>query len=254
MRLLPRARAPAPPTPARLGRALGGRLPAPGARIGLLGGSFNPAHAGHRHIALEALKRLGLDEVWLLVSPQNPLKPASGMAPLETRLQSARRVATHPRIRATALETVLGTRVTAETLAALRQRFPRVRFVWLMGADNLAQIARWGRWQEIFHSLPIAVFDRPAYSVRASVAKAARRFARARLPERRARCLGRGPLPRWVFLHGRLNPLSATALRLTAERVDPSTGPRGSAQANAATAIPEGSGSRHKEETQSHRH
>jgi len=225
LRRIPRARAPRPATPARLGQALGGHLPAPGARIGLLGGSYNPAHAGHRQIALEALKRLGLDEVWLLVSPQNPLKPASGMAPLEVRLRSARRVAAHPRVRATALEEVLGTRVTAETLAALSRSFPRVRFVWLMGADNLVQIARWGRWQEIFHSLPIAVFDRPAYSVRASVAKAARRFARARLPERRARCLGLGPLPQWVFLHGRLNPLSATALRLTAERSEQSAVP-----------------------------
>ncbi|MGM0562298.1 MAG: nicotinate-nucleotide adenylyltransferase [Pseudomonadota bacterium] len=201
------------PTPATLGQALGGPLPKPGRRIGLLGGSFNPAHQGHRHIALEACKHLKLDEVWLLVSPQNPLKEAAGMAGLEARLASARQIAQHPRLRVTTLETALGTRVTADTLKALRCCFPGIDFVWLMGADNLAQVHRWGRWTEIFNTLPVAVLDRPSYSLSVLYAKAAQRFASARVAERRAATLPGRSAPAWTFLHIRLNPLSATALR-----------------------------------------
>jgi len=211
-------RLPPRPTPAALGRALGGRLPPPGARIGLLGGSFNPGHEGHAHVAAEALRRLGLDEVWLLVSPQNPLKRADGMAPLSERLASARRLARHPRVRATALETLLGTRVTADTLAQLRACFPRVRFVWLMGADNLRQIHRWGRWTEIFHRVAVAVFDRPTYSLGALSAKAAQRFASRRLRASRGARLVRRRPPVWVFLRIRLVAQSATALRARARR------------------------------------
>lgn len=200
-------------TPAALGRALGGHLPARKQRIGLLGGSFNPAHEGHRHIALEGLKRLQLDEVWWLVSPQNPLKERSGMASLEDRLARARRVARHPRLRVTALEDVLGTCATAETLKTLQQHFPGVNFVWLMGADNLAQVHRWQRWTEIFRTLPVAVLDRPSYSLCVLYAKAAQRFTKARIPERRAATLAGRSAPAWTFLHIRLNPLSATALR-----------------------------------------
>ena len=202
------------PSIATLARALGGRLPQPGQAIGLLGGSFNPAHQGHLEITETALKRLRLDEVWWLVSPQNPLKPTEGMASQFERLASARRiVGAHTAVRVTPLESALGTRYTAETLAVLNQRFPRVRFVWLMGADNLIQIDRWQDWQEIFHRAAVAVLDRPTYSRGALASKAARRFARARIPERNAKALVRQELPAWIFLHGPLNSLSATALR-----------------------------------------
>ncbi len=209
----PEPQAPAIATPARLARALGGRLPAPGRSIGLLGGSFNPAHDGHRHISLEALKHLGLDEVWWLVSPQNPLKPQAGMAPLDERLRAAETAANHRHIRATDIERLLGTVYTAQTLRHLTALFPRVRFVWIMGADNLAQIDRWADWQEIFHLAPVAVFDRPTYSLRALAAKAARRFSRQRLSGLETFGLAARKPPAWAFLHIRLNPLSATALR-----------------------------------------
>ena len=182
-------------------------------RVGLLGGSFNPAHQGHVEISREALKRLRLDEVWWLVSPQNPLKPTAGMAPLATRLGEASRLAGDRRIRVTAIEAELGTRFTADTLAALRRRFPRTRFVWLMGADNLAGISRWERWPQIFHSMPIAVFARPSYSLRALAAMAARRFGSRRLPASAAGRLAEREPPAWAFLTGRLNPVSATAIR-----------------------------------------
>lgn len=188
-----------------------------GRRIGLLGGSFNPAHEGHREISLQALARLGLDEVWWLVSPQNPLKPVAGMAPFARRLAEARAIARHPRIRVTDLEARLGTRHTAATLRRLTRRFPGHRFVWLMGADNLVQIDRWRAWQQIFHLVPVAVWARPSYCFRALAAKAARRFAGARLQENAGRLLPATDPPAWVFVHGRLNPLSATAIRTAPE-------------------------------------
>jgi len=181
--------------------------------IGLLGGSFNPAHAGHRHISEMALKRLGLDEVWWLVSPQNPLKPAAGMAPFAERLAGARAVARHPRIRVTGVEAELGTTYTAETLRRLARRFPRDRFIWLMGADNLAQIHQWKDWQQIFNTVAVAVFDRPSYCLRALASPAAHRFSRNRVPESASGALCRRRPPAWVFLVGPLNPLSATATR-----------------------------------------
>ncbi|MEW5728425.1 MAG: nicotinate-nucleotide adenylyltransferase [Pseudomonadota bacterium] len=181
-------------------------------KVGLLGGSFNPAHAGHRHVAETALKRLGLDEVWVLVSPQNPLKPVAGMASLAERAQSARRaMAGHPRIRVTTIEADLGTRYTADTIAVLRTRFPAIRFVWLMGADNLAQIAKWDRWMRIFRSVPVAILARSPYSQRALAARAARRLARFRTVQT-AGLADRTPVA-WVFLHTRLHPASATAIR-----------------------------------------
>jgi nicotinate-nucleotide adenylyltransferase len=182
-------------------------------RVGILGGSFNPAHEGHRTISLAALQRLGLDEVWWLVSPQNPLKPVAGMAPFAERFTGAAAVARHPRIRVSDLEPKLGTSYTADTIAKLVRRFPYHAFVWLMGADNLAQIDRWKDWQQIFHAVPVAVFARPSYSLKALAAKAARRFARARLPEAAARSLATAEPPAWVFLHGPLSPVSATAIR-----------------------------------------
>ncbi len=201
-------------TPARLAAALDGYLPGPGAWVGLLGGSFNPAHDGHFQISREAIKRLGLDQVWWLVSPQNPLKATQGMARLEERLASARMVsAADSRIRPSILETTLGTRYTVDTLVALKQRFPRVSFVWLMGADNLVQISSWQNWTLIFNSLAIAVCDRPTYSLKANASVAARRFARCRVRERAARSLATRTLPAWVFLHVPLHGASATAIR-----------------------------------------
>ncbi len=186
----------------------------PKRRVGLFGGSFNPAHEGHAHVAREALKRLALDEVWLLVSPQNPLKPQNGMAPLAARMASAAGVcAGDPRLRVVALEDWLGTRFTADTLAACRRRFRRTRFVWIMGADNLAQIDRWERWQSIFHKMVIAVFARPAYSTKALAGKAARAFSTARVGPRRVRRLATQAPPAWTYFHVRLNPASATRLR-----------------------------------------
>jgi nicotinate-nucleotide adenylyltransferase len=183
-------------------------------RIGLLGGSFNPAHGGHLHVTSTALTRLALDEVWWLVSPQNPLKPVAGMAPLAERMESARRLARgHPRITVSDLESRLGQRYTANTLAELRRRFPRLRFVWLMGGDNLVQIRYWQRWTEIFDTVPIAVFDRPSYSLRALASLAAKRFARYRVPPSAARLLAEMPPPAWVFFHTRLDSRSASAIR-----------------------------------------
>ena len=182
-------------------------------KVGLLGGSFNPAHEGHRDISLAALAYLGLDEVWWLVAPQNPLKPAAGMAPFAARLAEAKNVARHPRIMVTDIEARLGTRFTADTLRRLQHQFRAYRFVWLMGADNLAQIGDWKDWQQIFHLLPIAVFDRPAYTYRALAAKAARRFASFRQREQAARELALTPPPAWTFVHHRLNPISATEIR-----------------------------------------
>jgi nicotinate-nucleotide adenylyltransferase len=186
-------------------------------RIGLLGGSFNPAHEGHLHIALMAIKRLRLDQVWLLVSPGNPLKHKAGMGTLPERLASARTVADGRRIVATDIERHLHTRYTIDTLRALTQRFPNARFVWLMGADNLAQLPRWRSWMQIARIVPFAVLPRPTYSAAARAGRAARRLAFARHAARQAPVLAAYPAPAWVFLDGRENPVSATALRAAAQ-------------------------------------
>lgn len=182
-------------------------------RIGLLGGSFNPAHEGHRYISLMALKRLGLHEVWWMVSPQNPLKPRAGMAPFADRVAAARRAAKHPRIRVTEVEAKLGTVYTADTLRVLLPRFAGCRFVWLMGADNLGQIWEWKDWQRIFALVPIAVFARPSYSFDVLSGKAAKRFAARRIWESRARDLVHMDPPAWVFFHTRPHQGSATRIR-----------------------------------------
>jgi nicotinate-nucleotide adenylyltransferase len=178
-----------------------------------LGGSFNPAHSGHRHISLEALKRLDLDEVWWLVSPQNPLKPKRGMAAFARRLDAARSFARHPRIRVVDLEARLGTRYTVDTLAALGARFPMTRFVWLMGADILPQLPRWKRWTEIFLRVPVAVFARPSYCHKGLAGIAAQRFARHRVAPTAARRLAGMKPPAWAFFWVALEPSSGTALR-----------------------------------------
>ncbi|MEK0082151.1 nicotinate-nucleotide adenylyltransferase [Benzoatithermus flavus] len=185
-------------------------------RVGLLGGSFNPAHEGHRYVSLEALKRLQLDQVWWLVSPQNPLKPVAGMAPLAERLRAAAAMARHPRIKAMALEARLGTRYTADTLRRLAQ-WRDHRFVWLMGADNLAQLPRWRHWRAILEACPVAVFERAPYSYRALAGPAAGTLADARLSASRAAELAATDPPAWIFVRLRPHPASATAIRARAK-------------------------------------
>lgn len=182
-----------------------------GARIGLLGGSFNPAHEGHRHLSLIALRRLKLDVVWWLVAPQNPLKSADDMAPLERRLAHARDVAAHPDIVVSAIETELRTHYTVDTIAALKKRFPLAHFVWLMGGDNLAQFHLWRRWQTIASLVPIAVIARPGFTSKALASPAAQALKDARI--RDAGHLADHAPPAWTFIQERLDPASATALR-----------------------------------------
>lgn len=184
----------------------------PGLRIGLLGGSFDPPHAGHAHITRWALRRLGLDRVWWLVSPGNPLKPR-GPAALALRMQACRALMRHPRVEITDIEARLGTRYTAETLARLRARYPGVRFVWLMGADNLAQFHRWDRWRTIAATTPIAVLARPGAQLKAGLSPAARRFATARRRPEAARGLALSKPPAWTLLTGAMSDLSSTRLR-----------------------------------------
>jgi nicotinate-nucleotide adenylyltransferase len=182
-------------------------------RTGLLGGSFNPAHEGHRHISLAALEALGLDELWWLVSPGNPLKPQKGMAPLPARFASARRAARGTRIRVTAIERRLGTVYTAETLARLVRLYPKRRFIWLMGTDNLAQFHRWRDWRKIAATVPIAVLGRPGYDARALKAPAwgwLRRFVR---PAALARNWTDWRTPALVLLILPPDRTSATAIR-----------------------------------------
>ncbi len=188
-------------------------LTAPGLRIGLLGGSFNPPHDGHRHISLEALARLNLDRVWWIVSPGNPLKSHADLANLETRLHLAAAVAHHPRIDVTGFESHLGTSYTAETLDFLTRRLPEVRFVWLMGADNLASLHRWRQWRRILATMPVAVLDRPHWRYRALASPAAISHRTNQLPETELRRLVAATAPAWSFLSIPLSNLSSTALR-----------------------------------------
>jgi len=185
----------------------------PPRRVGLLGGSFNPAHEGHLHISLEALKRLDLDQVWWLVAPQNPLKPVRGMAPLAKRLAAARRLARHPRIKVLDLEARLGTRYTVDTVTALQRIFPRTRFVFIMGADILAQIRHWKHWQRVFALLPIAVLARPTYCFKGLAELPAQRYAHRRVAPDAARSLADLAPPAWVFLPIKLDVHSATEIR-----------------------------------------
>lgn len=203
-----RAPRPAPPLPPH----------AAGMRIGLLGGSFDPAHAAHRMISLAALRRLGLDAVWWLVTPGNPLKSTAALAPAARRAEAARRVAGHPRIRVTTVEEGMGTRFTRDTLALLMRRCPGVRFVWLMGSDNLAGFHRWKRWGDIFGLMPVAVFDRPGSTLKAAASRAGTHFGRFRRPERVGRGLVGTPAPAWAFFHGPRSSLSSTAIRAKTPR------------------------------------
>jgi nicotinate-nucleotide adenylyltransferase len=196
------------------------RQPAP-LRVGLLGGSFNPAHDGHRYVSLNALCSLGLDQVWWLVSPQNPLKPVAGMAPFAERLALARQVARHPRIRVSDMEARLGTRFTVDTLRRLKALRGH-RFVWLLGADNLVQLPRWRRWREIMAAVPVAVFERAPYSYAALAGKAAACFGAARVEEEGLRDLVSASPPAWAFVRLRAHPASSTAIRRAA--VEPAKG------------------------------
>lgn len=191
---------------------------APGMRIGLLGGSFNPPHAAHRAVSLLALKRLNLDRVWWLVSPGNPLKDNEKLPPLDERLKLARAIAADPRIDVTAIEATLGTVFSHDTVAKLRARYPNVRFVFLMGADNLAQFHRWKRWRKLAFMVPIAVMDRAGLSLTALASPTALALARSKLSEPKAPVLARSKPPVWVFLHGMKSPLSSTAIRAKPKR------------------------------------
>ncbi len=186
---------------------------ADGMRIGLLGGSFNPPHEAHRAISLFALKRLRLDRIWWLVSPGNPLKENGSLHALRERMIAAGKVAHHPRIEVSCLETVIGTRYTADTISYLRRRCSGVRFVWIMGADNLAQFNRWESWRRIAGMVPIAVVDRPPDSFRALSSIAAQALMPYRIDEKNAGQLASRRAPAWTFLTGLKSTLSSTRLR-----------------------------------------
>ena len=186
---------------------------APGQRVGLFGGSFNPAHDGHAHVAETALRRLGLDRVIWLVSPQNPLKDARETASLETRMASARQWARGPAMIVSDFETRASTHWTVDTLRALQARHPGVHFVWLMGSDNLASFDLWRGWTDIMRMMPMAVIARPGSLLESRAAPAARRFAFARAPAAQARLLPQMAAPAWTYLAAPLNPRSSTALR-----------------------------------------
>ncbi|ROT99001.1 nicotinate-nucleotide adenylyltransferase [Histidinibacterium lentulum] len=184
----------------------------PGQRIGLLGGSFDPPHAGHVHISKAALTRFGLSHVWWLVSPGNPLK-REGPAPLGKRLAAARALVDHPRITVTGIEARLGTRYTAETLSRLSRLYPGVRFTWLMGADNLAQFHRWQDWRGIMETVPVGVLARPGQRISARMSKAARAYAAHRLPAASSRALGGAEAPAWCFVNVAMSDASSTSIR-----------------------------------------
>jgi len=190
-------------------------LSRPGQVIGLLGGSFDPPHEGHVHISREALRRFGLDRVWWLASPGNPLK-RHGPAPLPARMAAARALLDHPRIDVTDFEACLGTRYTAETLAALRALCPGRRFIWLMGADNLAQFHRWQDWRRIMQSVPVGVLARPGQRISARLSVAARVHGAARLPAAQSQALGRAEPPAWCFVNVPMMDISSSALRARA--------------------------------------
>jgi nicotinate-nucleotide adenylyltransferase len=186
---------------------------APGMRIGLFGGTFDPPHQAHLAASLLALKRLKLDRVWWLVTPGNPLKNTSGLGPLAARIQAARALTHHPRIDVTGLEAVIKTRYTYDTILWLKSRCPRVRFVWIMGADNLRSFHRWQRWRGIAKLVPFVVVDRLGPSLYAGASPAGQALRHARIPEHAASSLPDRKAPAWAFLHGLKSPLSSTALR-----------------------------------------
>lgn len=186
--------------------------------VGLLGGSFDPPHAGHVHITLEALKRFQLDQAWWLVSPGNPLK-SEGPAPLDQRMAAAREIMDHPKVEVSDFETQVGTRYTAQTLRALKARYPSVRFVWLMGADNLAQFHLWKDWQWIMENVPVGIIARPGDRVAARTSPAANRYKQFRLRGRQSALLARAEAPAWCFINAPMVNLSSTQIRARGEWV-----------------------------------
>ncbi len=184
----------------------------PGQSIGLFGGSFDPPHAGHVHVTREALKRFGLDRVWWLVSPGNVLK-ARGPAPMDERVQAAREIMDHPRVTVTDIESRLGTRATADTLARLRALYPGVRFVWLMGADNLAQFHLWRDWENIIETVPLGVLARPGDRISARMSPAARIYRRFRISGLASQSLIHAGAPAWCFVNVPMVDQSSTAIR-----------------------------------------
>jgi len=200
---------------------------APGMRIGLFGGTFDPPHQAHLGAALLALKRLKLDRVWWLVTPGNPLKNTRGLAPLPARIAAARALTRHPRIDVTGLEAVIKTRYTYDTISWLVKRCPGVRFVWVMGADNLRSFHRWQKWRKIAELVPIVVIDRLGPSLYAAASAAGNALARVRIPEYAASTLPDRKAPVWAFLHGLKSPLSSTALRALRGGQRTSAGARG---------------------------
>lgn len=185
----------------------------PGHRVGLLGGSFNPAHEAHLEISLAAMKRLKLDQIWWLVSPQNPLKSTDQTAPLSERIEQAKSIATSSDIYVSDLENRLGTQFTIDTLKKLISLFPEVHFVWLMGADNVHQFHRWKDWRQIFCSIPVAVFSRPGHMEDLVETPAAKEFSSNRLDEADAAQLLTHTLPAWTIITDCMNPLSSTEIR-----------------------------------------
>lgn len=183
-----------------------------GQTIGLLGGSFDPPHLGHVHITRRALRRFGLSQIWWMVSPGNPLKPDAPAA-IARRIAACKTIMGHPRVRITDLEARIGTRYTADTLTQLRRLYPGVRFVWLMGADNLAGFHRWEHWNKIMETVPIGVLSRPGDQIAAGSSHAARTYSRYRLREIAAPVLARQPAPAWVLLSGPMREASSTAIR-----------------------------------------
>jgi nicotinate-nucleotide adenylyltransferase len=189
---------------------------APGMRVGLFGGSFNPAHEGHRMVAVQCLKRLALDAVWLLASPGNPLKQNHNLAPLVDRVKATRALMAHPRIEVTGFEAEHGFRYSFDTLSFLRESCRGVKFVWIMGADNMVQFERWERWRDIADLMPIAVYARPGSLHRATASKAATVLKAFRIPENEAETLADRDPPAWVYLRGVMSGQSSTAIRARA--------------------------------------
>lgn len=188
-----------------------------GQRVGLFGGSFNPPHSGHVHVCDQALRRLQLDQIWWLVTPGNPLKDTSDLAPLADRIAACEAITPDPRMKITACEMAMPTRYTADTLAQITLRNPTVSFVWIMGADNLGQFHRWERWRDIAATMPFVVVDRPGSTMALHSAMAAQALRRYRVDEADADRLSTMPPPAWTFLHGPRNALSSTQLRARAK-------------------------------------